>query len=179
MTKVASILTFLLLFTACGGGSTGDGAGSLQGSTPHAGFWTLQAVITAIVGGTTNNIDTTTKVNIQSNGTVGILETDTDCALSIWINGNTLTYKEQCVFQGTTGTGDDGGISATCILDLQTRAVITSTTLGSGVFGPKSFVCTGMATSYSGTLLVIRDTATTSSSSTSTTSTTTTSTPVT
>lgn len=79
--------------------------------------------------------------------------TDTDCALSIFVNGNKLTYEETCVFPGATGENSD---NAACTLKMLSIASIVSSTTGSGTFGPKSLVCTGSAASYSGTLVAVR-----------------------
>ena len=160
MRRCAVILTILFVVAACSGGSSDGGGGSLQGPTTHAGRWTLTALITAIVAGTTFNIETTSLVNIQSNGAVGILSTNTDCALSIFVNGNIMTYREECVFPGATGgDGENGQGSdrAPCTLEMEAIARIVSTTTGSGTFGPESLVCSGSAASYSGTLVAVRD----------------------
>jgi hypothetical protein len=153
MQKFLSFLLVLASLTACSGGSSGGGGGARQGPTSHAGFWELSAVITAIVG-STNNINTTSQVSIESNGAVSILTTDTDCALTIFVNGNTMTYEESCVFPGTS-TDDSTG--APCTLDLKAVATFTSSTSASGIFGPKSLVCVGSAVSYSGTLVALRN----------------------
>lgn len=153
MQKFLSFLLVLVAVTGCSGGSSGGGGGALQGPTTHAGFWTLNAVITAIVGGSTNDINTTSQVRIESNGAVSILTTDTNCALSIFVNGNTMTYEETCVFPGTS-TDDSTG--APCTLELKAAANFTSSTSASGTFGPKTLVCVGSAVSYSGTLVALR-----------------------
>lgn len=147
-----ALLTVFLLVISCSGGSS-DGGGSIQGTTSHTGKWTLEAIITAVVAGSTFNIETTSLVDIRSNGAVGILTTDTDCALSIFANGNTLTYEETCVFPGATGDDSD---NAACTLKMLSIATIVSTNTGNGTFGPKSLVCTGTAASYSGTLVAVR-----------------------
>lgn len=159
MRRCVLALTILFGVTACSGGSSDGGGGSVQGPTTHAGRWTLRALITAVVGGATSNIDTTSQVNIQSSGAVGILSTDTDCALSIFVNGNVMTYREACVFPGAAGEGADGEASdrAACTLEMEAIARIVSNTTGSGTFGPESLVCTGTAASYSGTLVAVRD----------------------
>jgi hypothetical protein len=154
MQKFLSLLLVMTSLTACSGGSSGGGGGARQGPTSHAGFWELRAAITAIVGGSTNDINTTSQVRIESNGAVSILTTDTDCALTIFVNGNTMTYEESCVFPGTS-TEDSTG--APCTLDLKSVATFTSSTSASGVFGPKSLVCVGSAASYSGTLVALRN----------------------
>lgn len=151
--RKSPLLLLLLLAVACSGGSS-DGSGSVQGPTQHAGRWTLEAVITAVVAGTTFNINTTSQVDIRSNGAVGIITTDTDCALSIFVNGNTLTYEEACVFPGAAGEDSD---NAACSLKMVSVATFVSAKSGSGTFGPKSLVCTGSAASYSGTLVAARN----------------------
>ncbi len=151
--RQCALLAISLALISCSGGSS-DGAGAVQGPTTHAGKWTLQALITAVVAGATFNINTTSSVDIRSNGAVGILSTDTNCALAIFVNGNRLTYEETCIFPGATGEGSD---NAACTLKMQAIATIVSTTSGSGTFGPKSLVCTGSAASYSGTLVAVRD----------------------
>jgi len=154
MKNILCPLLLSLLIAACGGGSSGGGGRELQGPTTHAGQWTLKAVITAIVGGTTQNINTTSQVRIDSGGAVSILTTDTTCALSIFVNGNTMTYEEICVFPGASSDDSPG---APCSLELESIATFTSSTSASGTFGPKSFVCVGSAASYSGTLVALRD----------------------
>ena len=148
-----ALLAALLLAVSCGGGSSEDGADAVQGPTPHTGTWTLQAAITAVIAGTTFNINTTSLVDIRSNGAVGILMTDTDCALSIFVNANRLTYEESCVFPGASG---DESANAACTLKMQSVATIVSPTNGRGTFGPRSLVCTGSAASYSGTLVAVK-----------------------
>ena len=151
--RKCALLAVLMLTVSCNGGSSDGDGGSVRGPTNHAGKWTLEAKITAVVGGTTFNINTESLVDIRSNGSVGIISTDTDCALSIFVNGNRLTYEEACVFPGATGEDSD---NAACTLKMLTVATIVSTTSGSGTFGPKSEVCTGTAASYSGTLIAVR-----------------------
>jgi hypothetical protein len=176
MRKLLSAIAILLVLSACSGGGSDDGGGSGPGPTTHAGRWTVVAIITAIFGGTVHNIETTSNINILSSGTVGIIETDTECALSMYINGNSLNYKEVCILEGTAAEDSD---NVPCTVEFETRASIVSPTLGSGTFGPEQFVCLGRAISYSGTLVATRDspsptTATTTTIPATTTSTTTT-----
>lgn len=154
MRRFLTFLPVILVLSACKGGSSGGAGAAVQGPTTHAGAWTLDAVITAIVGGNTNVVETTSQVRIESNGAVSILTTDTDCALSVFVNGNTMTYRETCVFPGVS-TEDTTG--APCTLDMEAIATFTSNTSASGTFGPKTLVCVGAAASYSGTLVALRD----------------------
>lgn len=144
----------VIVLAACSGGSSGGAGSAVQGPTTHDGFWTLRAVITAIVGSGTNVIDTESQVRIESNGAVSILTTDTDCALSIFVNGNTMIYTETCLFAGAS-TEDSTG--APCTLKMETKATFTSNVSGSGTFGPKTLECLGSVASYSGTLIALRD----------------------
>ena len=153
MQKYLSLLLVLASVTACSGSSGGGGGVALQGPTSNAGFWELSAVITAIVGGGTSDINTISRVKIESNGAVSILVTDTNCALTIFVNGNTMTYEESCIFAGAS---TDTSTGAPCTLDLKTVATFTSSTSASGIFGPKTLVCVGSAASYSGTLVALR-----------------------
>gem|GEM_PF-2727040 len=154
MRKFFMFLPLLATLSACSGGSSGGSGGAVQGATMHAGFWTLQAVITAIVGGSTSTIDTQSQVRIESNGAVSILTTNTNCALSVFVNGNTMTYRETCVFPGQS---TDDSAAAPCTLEMEAIATFTSNISASGTFGPESLVCVGTAASYSGTLVALRD----------------------
>ena len=68
--------------------------------------------------------------------------------------GNSLFYREVCVLEG--GAQEDGD-NVPCTVEFETTAQMVSSTLGSGVFGPEQFVCFGMATTYSGTLIATRN----------------------
>ena len=127
MRKFLIFLPFAL--AACSGGSSGGAGPALQGPTTHAGFWTLRAVITAIVGGGSNVVETESQVRIESNGAVSILRTNTDCALSVFVNGNTMTYRETCIFPGAA-TEDSPG--APCTLEMEAKATFTSSQTASG-----------------------------------------------
>lgn len=148
----------VLALTACGGGGSSGGGGALIGPTTHAGTWTLVATITAIVAGTSSVFSTISVVNVQSSGAVGILSSDTECALQIFVNGDTLTYRESCIFPGESTTqGDTTTTRAPCTLTMQAIArLITNALATTGVFGPETLVCSGSAASYSGTLVVTR-----------------------
>jgi len=154
MKKILLLVIVLPALGACSGGSSSGGGFAVQGPTTHAGAWTLQALITAIVGSSTNTIETRSQVRIESNGAVSILTTDTDCALSIFVNGDRMTYRETCVFAGET---TDNSTGAPCTLEMEAIATFTSKVSASGTFGPKSLVCVGTAASYSGTLVAVRD----------------------
>ena len=164
MRKLVTAVVLVVALTACSGGGSGGGGGGFIGPTTHSGTWTLEATITTIVGATSSVIFTTSVVDVQSNGAVGILSSDTECALQIGVNGNTLTYRESCIFPGESTTeGDTTTTRAPCTLTLQAVAIIiTNALVTSGPFGPETLVCSGSAASYSGTLVVTRgDTTTT------------------
>ena len=163
MRKLVTALALAFALTACGGGGSDGGGGSIVGPTTHDGVWTLEATITAIVAGDTSVFQTVSVVDVQSNGAVGILSSDTECALQIGVNGNTLTYRESCIFPGETTTeGDTTSTRAPCTLTMQAVAtIITNALVTTGPFGPETLVCSGSAASYSGTLVVTRGDTTT------------------
>ncbi len=140
------LLTIACLGAGCNGGSS-TGGGSIVGPTPHSGVWNLSATINVIVGGTATAVSHTSTIEVQPTGTALIQETDTDCALSVAVAGDILTYEEQCVFATE---------NAPCTLKLQSTARISGDGLA-GPFGPKTEVCSGVATSYSGNLLGTRE----------------------
>lgn len=146
--KKVLIACAMLALAACGGGTSGGGGGgsTLAGPTPFFGLWQVVATITAIVGGTTNNIDHTSILNVHQNGVVSIQSTDSDCALTVLANGATLIYQERCTFPTET---------APCVLTFTTNAGFSGDNV-SGSFGPDSFVCVGSATSYAGNLVGAR-----------------------
>jgi len=148
------LLLPILVLAACSGGSSGGAGIAVQGPTTHAGFWTLRAVITAIVGGGSNLVETESFVRIEDNGAVSILQTNTDCALSIFVNGNTITYRETCLFAGAATETSPG---APCTLEMESKATFTSNVSASGTFGPETLECLGSVASYSGTLVALRE----------------------
>lgn len=148
------LLLPILVLAACSGGSSGGAGTAVQGPTPHAGFWTLRAVITAIVGGGSNLVETVSFVRIESNGAVSILETNTSCALAIYVFGNTMTYRETCLFAGAASEDSPG---APCTLEMESKATFTSNVSASGTFGPETLECLGSVASYSGTLVALRE----------------------
>jgi len=132
-----------LLLAACGGGSSSGGGIPLTGPTSHPGIWELLATITVSAGGTSEALEHTTTVNIAGNGALGIQETDSTCTLSVFVNGDRLTYHEDCTVSTENGP---------CIVELHTTAIIVGDSL-SGNFGPKSYVCLGTPVSFTGNLV--------------------------
>lgn len=140
-----------LLTINCGGGSSSGGGPLTTGATTHAGTWDIIAVIRVVLGGTAGgdsagtvtDLTHTSVVRIKTDGSVAIQSTDSTCAVAIAVNGNTMTYQEQCIFAGSN--------PAPCTLTLRSNARIIVNTV-SGTFGPRSLVCSGNATSFSGTL---------------------------
>ncbi len=154
MRKFLIALPLVMALTACGGGDSDGGGGSVQGPTVHHGFWTLVVKITAIVAGTSNPIDHTTRVRIEPNGGVSVISTGSTCGIRVFVNGNVMTYEETCVFPGASV---EGGANAACTLKMVAIAQFVSGQAANGVFGPKSEVCSGSAASYSGSLIATRD----------------------
>lgn len=136
---------------SCGGGSSSGGGPLISGPTLRVGNWLLSAKIRVVLGGTAGgdtagtvtDLDHTSTITIHSNGSVSIVSTDSTCALTITANGNVLIYREECVFAGSN--------PAPCTLAMRTNASIIGDSI-SGAFGPESRICSGNATSYSGTL---------------------------
>jgi len=127
---------------SCNGGSTSGAGIALTGPTSHPGLWELLTNITVNSGGSSETLEHSTKVNIASNGATGLQETDSSCALSVFVNGEVMTYREDCTIDTENGP---------CVLELVTTAHFFGNTL-SGNFGPRSFVCVGVPVSYSGNL---------------------------
>lgn len=142
MRKIILCVTSVLL-AACGGGSSSGGGAPLTGPTMHAGEWELIANILINAGGTAETQQHTTSISIDFSGFVSIKETDSDCALTIAVNGDTMTYREDCTINTENGP---------CILGLRSTATIGSNTI-SGNFGPESRVCKAVSVSYSGNLV--------------------------
>jgi hypothetical protein len=153
----ALILTSLLL-VACNGGESFTGGGSILGPTTNTGRWTLTAKSAVTVttpdsgnindntsdpgdGGGTVSGDTVAIVEINANGSVTILDTNSVCTLVIAVNGNSLSYEEKCPVPGTT-----------CIVNIKSAALISGDTVA-GPIGPDSFICAGRRIAYSGNLL--------------------------
>ena len=136
-------LTVAVLLAACGGGSSSGGGMSLSGPTSHDGIWQLLATITISAGSASQSLTHTTTIDVAANGALGIQETDSTCALSIFINGDVLTYHEDCTVPTENGP---------CVVELHATANIVGDNL-SGTFGPESYVCLGTPISFSGNLI--------------------------
>ena len=132
-----------LLLSACGGGSTSGGGLPLTGPTSNPGLWEFLTSITVIVEGSAETLEHTTVANVESSGAVTIQETDSDCAVSIFVNGNVLNYWEDCTFSTTTSP---------CVVELRTTGTFFGDAVSSN-FGPRSFVCSGVPVSFSGNVV--------------------------
>ncbi len=145
---------------ACNGGESFTGGGSILGPTTNTGPWTLIAKSAVTVstpdsstlndnatdpggdgGAGTTSGDTVAIVEINPNGSVTILDTNSVCTLVIAVNGNTLSYEEKCPVPGTT-----------CIVNIKSTANIAGDSVA-GPIGPDSFICAGRKIAYSGNLL--------------------------
>ena len=166
--RIAVISTVILL-TSCGAG-TGSGGLGAAGATSFIGIWTLVASISVNVGGTSSTISDTTIINVASNGVVTVSETDTSCGIAMTVSGEVLNYQTTCIFAVATDA-----VSSACTLTMNARAVFGNDTV-SGVFGPETLVCTGVAASYAGTLAGFMGTTSPSTTTTDTTTTDTTTT---
>lgn len=158
MKKCAALVLSGLLLSACNGGDSFTGGGSVLGPTTNTGQWTLTAksavTVTIPDTGTLNDNttdpgdggeavagDTVAVVDINANGSVTILDTNSVCTLVIAVNGNVLSYEEKCPVPGTT-----------CIVNIKSTANISGNTVA-GPIGPDSFICAGRKIAYSGNLL--------------------------
>lgn len=109
------------------------------------------ATLNVNVGGTATFFTDTSRVVVGAGGNAVVTETDSECSLNVFVNGDVMTYETTCVFTATSGDA-----SAPCVLKLRTRATIRGTPGDaklSSSFGPRTEVCTGVAASYTGTLL--------------------------
>lgn len=149
--KVTIAVLAALLTMSCGGGSSSGGP-LTAGPTTHAGTWELIAKIRVVLGGTaggdsagtvTDLVHTST-VLVKLDGRVTIQSTDSTCAVAIAVNGDTMTYQEQCIFAGSNPVA--------CTLTMRSNASFIKSSTVSGAFGPKTLICSGNATSYSGNL---------------------------
>ena len=160
MKKGTALILTSLLLAGCNGGESFTGGGSVLGPTTNTGRWTLTAKSAVTVttpdtgtindnstdpgdgdGGGTVSGDTVAIVEINANGSVTILDTNSVCTLVIAVNGNTLSYEEKCPVPGTT-----------CIVNIKSSALISGDTVA-GPIGPDSFICAGRKIAYSGNLL--------------------------
>jgi len=139
----SAVVIGCLSLAGCGGGSTTGGGFALTGPTSHPGLWELLASITIITGGTSEDLEHTTTVNVAQTGAVGVQETDASCSVSVHVNGEVMTYREDCTVATENGP---------CVIELTTTARFFGESL-SGNFGPRSFVCVGVPVSFSGNLV--------------------------
>ena len=154
----------LAVLTACGGGSSDNGGGAgnpASGSTANTGLWQLISTLSVIVSGSATTLTHTSIVNIAANGVVTFQSTNSVCAVSASVNGNTLFYTEQCSFAGEN--------PAPCTLTMSTAAAFNPGVSLSGTFGPESFLCSGNGTSYTGNLTGVPTTSTSMTETTTTT----------
>lgn len=144
------LLPVVLLLVNCGGSSSESGAAS-AGTTTFTGEWSLVAALNVNVGGTETSVTDTSRVEVDADGNVVVIETDTACSLNIVVDDNTMTYESTCTF---TVTNND--ISSPCVLTFRIEAVIRgdpgSASL-SGPFGPETLACRGVAVSFTGNLV--------------------------
>ena len=132
-----------LLLSACGGGTSSGGGLPLTGPASNPGLWEFLTSITVVVEGSTQTLEHTTVANVAASGAVTVTETDSDCALSIFVNGNVLNYWEDCTFNTST---------VPCVVELRSTGTFFGNTVSSS-FGPKSFICQGVPVSFSGNLV--------------------------
>jgi uncharacterized repeat protein (TIGR01451 family) len=92
------------------------------------------------VGETANNFTHTSNVNVNADGSAIVTSTDSNCSIIVRVSGNVLSYEERCSF----GSG--------CVVTFFTQAGILQNNLSAPI-GPERFVCSGLATSYSGNLI--------------------------
>lgn len=144
------LLPLAALLASCGGGSSDTGAAGGSG-TPFTGPWFLIATINVNVAGTATFFTDTSRVVVGAGGNSVITETDSECSLNVFVNGDVLTYEARCVF---TATSEE--TAAPCVLTIRSRAKIRGTPGDaelSGSFGPNTEVCRGAAASYAGNLV--------------------------
>lgn len=144
------LLPLAAVLASCGGGSSDTGAAGGSG-TPFTGPWFLRATINVNVAGTATFFTDTSRVVVGAGGNSVITDTDSECSLDVFVNGDVLTYETTCVF---TATSEEA--TAPCVLTIRSRAKIRGTPGNaqlSGSFGPDTEVCTGVAASYAGNLV--------------------------
>ncbi len=150
--KNFAILIIAALVAGCGGDSVssgGGGAGSgTQGPTENSGEWQLVSNVAISVDDAANDFVHTSTVLVNADGSAIVRSTDSNCSIIVRVSGNVLSYEERCSF----GSG--------CVVTFFTQAGIFQNNLSAPI-GPERFVCSGLATSYSGNLIGTKcDTAT-------------------
>jgi len=144
------LLPLALALASCGGGSSESGGGA-AGATPYTGPWFLTATVNVNIEGATSSIRENSEIVVGASGNAVVAKTDSDCSLSIVVNGDVMTYETTCVF-----TAASGDASVPCVLTLRSRAKIRGAPGNgqlSGSFGPETEVCRGAAVSYAGNLI--------------------------
>lgn len=154
MIRALKTMAIALALAGCGG-DTRSGvqeAPGVAGSTPHFGTWELTARLTLNV--TSNGADgpatTSTPivhvstVSVRSGGNVIVLSTDSDCALNITVNGDQMTYVENCTVAGVS-----------CTVGFRSTALIRENGV-SGSFLPDSFICNNTKVAWAGNLTGIK-----------------------
>ncbi len=141
--KTISILILAALVVACGGDSVSSGGGGAnlgtQGPTTNTGEWQLISNVAITVGDAANDFTHTSNVLVNADGSAIVSSTDSNCSIIVRVSGNVLSYEERCSF----GSG--------CVVNFFTQAGIFQNNLSAPI-GPERFVCSGLATSYSGNL---------------------------
>lgn len=144
MMKNISILIFAALVVGCGGDSVSSGGGGAnagtQGPTTHSGVWQLVSNVAITVGESADNFTHTTNVSVNADGAALVTSTNSNCSIIVRVSGDVLSYEERCAF----GSG--------CVVTFFTQAGIFLNNLSAPI-GPERFVCSGLATSYSGNLI--------------------------
>lgn len=150
LVRASRFLPLVLLLAGCGGGSSGS-SGAAGSDTPYTGPWFLVATLNVNIGGTATFLSDSSRVVVGASGNAVVTETDSECSVNVFVNGDVMTYETTCVF---TATSDDATVP--CTLTLRSRATIRgvpgSANL-SGSFGPKTVVCSGAAAAYTGNLV--------------------------
>ena len=151
-------LPLVLLLASCGGGSsTSGGSGGGGSATPFTGSWFLVATLNVNIGGTATFLTDSSEVIVGAGGNAVVTETDSECSLNVFVNGDVMTYETTCIF---TATVDD--VTAPCELTAVARAPIRGqqgNARASASFGPETRVCSGAAASFAGTLVARQGTA--------------------
>lgn len=151
--KIQALCLLLLtpLLVQCGNGSSDSGASASPGATRFTGTWNLVATLNVNLGGTATFITDTSDVVVSVDGNVAVLRTDSECGLTISVNGDVMTYTTQCIFPVSSDS-----VSTQCTLTLTTRAKMRGVPGSAnlfGSFGPETEVCRGVAASYTGNLV--------------------------
>ena len=151
--KLFFIPFIIISLSSCGDSATssnesGSTFGS-AGSTPFSGTWTLNANISIQAGTQSTQITETSTISVNSNGTVGISQTTTNCSLQINFNGSQINYQTTCLVNNGVEN------AAACVITFTGFAAISgsiSSASAAGSFSPRTFACNGATISYTGTI---------------------------